>query len=486
MGYGISISKANQLAYGIPSPYCEEANLYFTKCALRGFPVTEEYKVRYNNFITDLKITGDWNNADSIYVWATGNEGWARVDIRNPKRTVDTFQGSYAGRWTINKGWNGNASFALLTGFNPGDGGEYNFKRNNASIGCLLLDNDSVASKHEISSMNAGNNTGIIIVGYNPTDRGSVNTIIPPATGYNKYRFNSYCWKGATRTASNIGNMFVNGVNQQTQTSESLNIENKQIAVMGAYNGSFLAGFYTSNSHAVFYAGGGSLSQKNIMNAYNSAFNYGNVTNINKRVIFEGDSRTGSISSPALSNNSRYPKQVLIGLGSGWSGVVVSEANETVASMIPQFIDEIHPYRNSNLVKDVIVLFAGTNDIAGGDSAATLFSNIKTLAQSYKNDGFKVIIVGEIDRNWSSYAAMNTVRNSLQTSMLSDFTTASGITNVWGTNSVSYADYYIQLHAEVNFQSYLSANYQADGIHPSTVGSDVIANTYVYPTIQLL
>ena len=464
----------------------QEALAFFSAATAGGTPVTETYKVYYNNFINTLKSSGDWTLLDSIYVWATNSEAWAIIDIKNPSRTV-TLQGSYASRFTANEGWKGNGTgFAVLTNFNPGDGGSYNFTQNSASFGVLILDNDSVASKFEAGCQNAGNTQGMVLQAFNPTDRGACNSINNPAASYAKYRFNGYCWTGVNRTSSTLGNRYVNGVNVQTQTSTSTALENKAIGVMGAYNGAWVAGFYTSNSHAVFYAGGGAVSQKNIQNAYNLSFNYANITNITKRVIFEGDSRTGSVASPNFSSNSAYPKAVITGLGSGWSGTLVSESNETVQSMVSQYTTEIQPFRNTSLNKDVIVIWGGVNDIrTGARTGAQVYADIVTFCTTAKADGFKVVVVGECDSNFTSYAAMNAERVALRTLMLADSVTASGVSNV--TSGASYCDYYIDIFADTRFQTYSDTTYyQADGIHLNATGSGIIANTYVLPTVNLL
>ncbi len=448
-----------------------DAEAFFAAAESAGTPVTDAYKTRYRNYISYLKARNKWTISDSRFIWATGNEVWAKIDIKTPSRTV-TLRGSYAGRFTADRGWNGNGTgFAVLTNFNPGDGGTYNFTRNDASFGALILDNDSVASKQEVSCCNTGYTQGIVMNGFNPTDRTVVNCALNPTTSYTKYRFNSYCWRGASRTGSTTGYMWMNGMLQQVQTSASTALENKAIAIMGAYNGAFSAGFYTSNSHAVFYAGSGALDQSIEMDAYNYAFGYANRTNITKRITFEGDSRTASVSLSSYSNQSAYPKAVLTGLGDNWSGQAVAEANETMQQIVTQYATEILPYRNTSLTKDIIYLFAGTNDIENGRTGAQVYADIVTFCTTAKADGFKVVVFGEIDRNWGSYVAMDAERAALRTLMLADFGTSVS-TNIYSGGS--YADYYVDLYGEATFQSYLSADYQVDGVHPDASGSALI------------
>jgi lysophospholipase L1-like esterase len=170
------------------------------------------------------------------------------------------------------------------------------------------------------------------------------------------------------------------------------------------------------------------------------------------------------------------PIRALSNLGNRWSGIAVSETNETVQSMVTQYATEVQPYYNSGNNKNIFVVWGGTNDIAAGRTAAQIKSNLETLCNSAKAQGYKVVIVGEIDRNWTSYVTMNAVRATLSTNMLLDFTNNVTSQVFLPASGITYADAYINLFGFVNFQSYLSAWYQADGIHPNTTGSNVVGD----------
>ncbi len=485
--------------YGSALVFDADAQSYFDAVLAEGSSVTDAYKILYNNTILALKANGEWAKRDSIFIFATGvgvaeadRKIWSKIDIKEPTR-IATINNDYSGAHVSGQGFLGNGTnFSILTNFNPGNGGTYNFTQNYAGFDTLVL-TGVTGNEHDISCFNAGFTQGIFFrnntAGAGVPIEPSLNEIFNPNETYSKVDISKYRWAGKRRTSSTTSVSLNNGYRYQQMNQASTVIENKSIGLLGAYNGIFAGGFYSTSKMGVVSFGAGDMSQNLFMNALNDNFlrPQATIALIDRIILFEGDSRTGSVVNSTLSNTSAYPKRVLSNLGNNWSGITVSEANETVQSMTTQYASEVQPYVNSGNAQNLFILFGGTNDIAAGRTAAQIKTDIETLCQAAKNDGYTVVIVGEIDRNWTSYAAMNAVRATLRTNMLADFSDATIEANIYTPPvfGISYADFYIDTFAEADFQSYLSAWYQADGIHPNTTGSNVIGD-YVSAAIQLI
>jgi len=466
-----------------------DAQAYFNACTTAGASVTGAYINYYNNTIIALKASSQWTELDSLFIDATGNRTWALIDVKTPSRTA-TVSGAYGGDWTTGLGFKGDGTgFGIVTNFNP-TVGTNKYLQNSASFGALLLDNNSVVSNWDLGAANGGYTNGDCIRAYNETTgakgAGGINSGLFGVYTYQKPIINSYCWIGWNRTGGNRAYNYYNGVNIEQNEASSVAIINQPIARFGAYNGAFAGGFYSANRQACFYAGSGSVSQNLLMNALNTNFFVPQATKAatTKRIIFEGDSRLGDQSTPTLSNTYGVANRALSNLGNNWVGVTVSANNQRTDQMATQYSTEIAPYLNTSLLKNIFVLWAGTNDIAANRTAAQIKTDIETICNAAKAQGYTVIIVGEIDRNWTSYAAMNTVRATLRTSMLADFGVSTVVGNVFTPASVTYANYYIDLYSEANFQSYVSAYYQADGVHPNTTGSNKVGD-YISSTINI-
>lgn len=456
-----------------------DAVVYFDSCSSAGFPVTSAYKSKYNNFILYLKSHSNWSGLDCQFLFATGNENWAKRDVKKPSRTI-TLQSSYAGRFAIDTGYNGNGSFAIITNYNPGDGGAYNFTQNNSTVGCLLAYNRSVTPAQELSATNSTGANGIVVSAF-PNGVGYLNSNFTLAgSTYQKYRFNSRGWFGAIRTGSTSENIYWNGVKTCTQVVASNSVLNQKIGLLGSYHGTFSAGLFSSNTVSAFYAGNSTLSQQVQMDAFNFAFN-GILPDYIYRVIFEGDSRTGSVGASSASVSSAYPKAVMAALGNGWCSALVSESGEKLQQITTQYSTEIQPFRDTNLSKDIIVLWAATNDFASNRTAAQVYADLVSFCTQAHSNGFKIVIVGDIARGTYT-TAQQTASITYTNTLLTDFSTNVS-TNIYSGGS--YADYYINLVGDSVFQNAGNTTYyQVDGIHLNTTGYGLAA-PYIVTAIQL-
>lgn len=455
--------------------------------------VTNPYRKQYDQSVKYLKRKGDWDNMDCFYLDATGNEAWALVDIRTPSRS-QTINNTYAGRHTLNLGWIGNNSLSLNSNVNWGDGGTWLGSRNNASFGSLTCSVTATSTKHEISSFDVGFTQGIWINAQIQKAQ-CLNSVSAPANNYIKFIFSNNLWYGANRTTSTLNTFYANGVKEIVHTSASTAINNVSIGRMGARNTTgWVAGFYSVNIHSAFYAGNGSVNQTNIINSINNYWS-GTLSPIvlkNKRITFEGDSRVGSGNAAfySLSANSLMAVNTMTTLGNGWCWGMVAEASELVQSMVAQGATEIDPYRNSELLKDVALLFGGTNDLASNRTGAQLFADVSTWVANRRSAGFpQTVVIGECDRDASfsggaDSATYRVQRINYRVLMQGVYTIATAITNCYTDGA---GNYWIDTQADSKFNNASDLTYyMADMVHLNSTALNILANTYLAPLFLIV
>lgn len=131
-------------------------------------------------------------------------------------------------------------------------------------------------------------------------------------------------------------------------------------------------------------------------------------------------------------------------------GQTLVQAASDAATQIDQFI-------SSAFANNVVLIWAGTNDLINGDSAATVYANKVAYCLKRRNAGSKVIVVSTLPRGASS--AYETARTSLNT--------------IEAANWPSFADGYVDLQT-ISIGAAGAQNnatlYQGDKIHPTPVG----------------
>ena len=84
------------------------------------------------------------------------------------------------------------------------------------------------------------------------------------------------------------------------------------------------------------------------------------------------------------------------------------------------YATEIHPYCPAITgLRSSLYIWAGTNDIMGGDTAAQIYANLKTIWAAGKADGFEVI-ASTITPRTDASGGQETIRGQLNTLILSD------------------------------------------------------------------
>jgi lysophospholipase L1-like esterase len=170
-----------------------------------------------------------------------------------------------------------------------------------------------------------------------------------------------------------------------------------------------------------------------------------------KRVVFMGNSITeGWIRfCPEFFSGKPY-------INRGISG-------QTTPQMLVRFRSDV-----INLKPSVVVILAGTNDIAGNTGPSTLEmieNNIISMAELAKANGIRVVlcsVLPAIDYPWNPGLNPVTKISSLN-EIIEMYAKKSGII---------YLDYYSHM---VNEQKGLKEEYSYDGVHPNEAGYKVMA-----------
>lgn len=495
-GIGIGISPFfNRVTGG--GGFDPDANAWFSANASAGNPVSDIEKPYYNDMYLRWKANGEWANKDSIFVFAVENRNHALRDHKNPSR-VGIVGNTYVGDFVPYYGFVGNSALNILTNFNPGDGGTYNYVQDDASIGVLRLINTPSSFKHDVSCNNAGFSAGNLINNSIPfqshINSGGQNNLSPNWISRNDG------WAGVTRDSSATEQVYVNGFKEQDHVQASTVLENKSFGLLDAYNGAFTGNpaFCSDNALGAIYFGDSTVVHNNMINGINVLLSQNGASAISKVSRFSaiGDSMTGDFTFPTLSESSQYLVKTIDTLGGTWQWAQESAANRTMAQIVSIASTRILPNRNTGLVNDVLCVFAGTNDIAfsNGVTGASLKADLDTFILDAKTSGFKVIVVGIPDRQagfsgGQNQAGFDTERAAYRALMNSAYTVSTSVANTFApaTPSNSLADFWIDISADSRFNDATDTTYfQVDLIHLNSAGYDILGQTYAAPTALLL
>jgi len=168
------------------------------------------------------------------------------------------------------------------------------------------------------------------------------------------------------------------------------------------------------------------------------------------RVVFMGNSITeGWINTcPEFFANRPY-------INRGISG-------QTTPQMLIRFRPDV-----INLKPKVVIILAGTNDIAGNTGPSTLemiMDNIKSMAELAKANGIKVILCSVLpayDYPWRP--GLNPIEKILSLNNM--------IKTYADENGMVYLDYYSSM---VDERMGMKAEYSVDGVHPNLAGYKVM------------
>ena len=174
----------------------------------------------------------------------------------------------------------------------------------------------------------------------------------------------------------------------------------------------------------------------------------GVVTSHTRQLIVVGDSISVGVGSTV---NRGWVRR--LSLSSGTLLRMMSQSSVTLSTLEASYATSIAPFYDAGL-DNILVVFAGTNDIAGGASQGDTYDKLVDLCNAAQTTGFKVVVVTSLPRGGSTYSTYN-----------------GSITTNWAT----FADAVVDLPADSRLDDSSDATYFVDGIHPTNAGHAAIA-----------
>lgn len=223
-------------------------------------------------------------------------------------------------------------------------------------------------------------------------------------------------------------------------------------------------------------------SAGNVAALYAWAQSRGVSSSYNGNLVLDGDSETAGAGNTL---NRNWFRQLTL------SGTTrranTSEAGITLATLVSEASTFVDPQIQSGGMTNALGVFAATNDLVGGATAATVYANTKTYCAARKTAGWgPVFIIGMLPRT-----GQETARQALRTDLLGDFTVSTSMPLVYAAGAgTTYADYYLDIAGDANIGA-ANANtnatyYAADQIHLNNTGSGVLtgyAQSLIYKVL---
>lgn len=175
-------------------------------------------------------------------------------------------------------------------------------------------------------------------------------------------------------------------------------------------------------------------------------------------MVFDGDSLTTASSGD-------YPSQLIaslpgtvvqVGVGKTFN---VAVGGQTIATMLTNAASNVDSKFEAGKYNYVFIL-GGTNDVAAGDNATTVYNRIVSYCTARRSAGFRVVVSTLTHKG---NPAQNTIIDSINTSIRAN----------WAT----FADALADLDADSRLQNPADTTYfQADQLHYNTSGAAVVAS----------
>lgn len=177
-----------------------------------------------------------------------------------------------------------------------------------------------------------------------------------------------------------------------------------------------------------------------------------------RTLIFDGDSITVGAGAATP-----YPTQLLATLGiatNDWINVALS--GQTTTNCFSDFDTQIWPYTNSG--DPIYIIWAGTNDLKLGGTAATTWTGIQALAARARTCGFKVVQLTILPRSDAGTpGSFEADRQTVNTNIRNNSTLFDAIADVGADPTIGDAG------DETN------ATYYQDLVHLTTAGNAIVA-----------
>lgn len=145
-----------------------------------------------------------------------------------------------------------------------------------------------------------------------------------------------------------------------------------------------------------------------------------------------------------------------------WLFINLGVSGETLATMLanaPTAVDPLYTHG----VKDLVVIWGGTNDLDDGSTVASVYANLTSYVAARHAVGWKVIVPTMLSR-----IGLDTQKNAFNALILANSAGADGIADFTGTPLGCDGCY-----ANTTW-------FQSDGVHPTALG----VTTYESPVIS--
>jgi len=177
-------------------------------------------------------------------------------------------------------------------------------------------------------------------------------------------------------------------------------------------------------------------------------------------VVCEGDSLTAGfgLGTPATE---AWPAVLIASKGATWMATNMGVSGKTIATATTAGAANIDTLFDTKVANNppVVIVWAGTNDLAAGATAAAAYANLSTFITARKATGWRVIALTMIKRGVD--AGLETKRGQYNALILA---------NTAGADAV------VDVGADAAFDDVTDATYyQADQIHTTAAGHIVVA-----------
>lgn len=475
-----------------------ETTTFMASVASRGVTLVEPYVTILNTAYYNSKQTANgiskrdyWLNF--VWIGSEYTEAQRKVivltDMIDPSR-VATLHNDYAGSHVVGVGFVGNnTDFGILTDFIPGTA--TNYTQNTGVYGLLDMSDTGKTGSWIVSNRNVANTRYCMVM---PSHYTEDFMLVNNGAALNTDTFRiprayNHQYKWAQRASSTVTNEYNFGMKTALDTEVSATLPTDKTGLLGICIGGVFgvgAANFTPCKIGFFGAGGGGVDMNQWEEENNTMVAHvGSSAYFNKLVLSMGDSIFGPQSQGLFS---QMYQTAFTTLNDHWGLMNLSASGKWIQDFDTQYASRIAGHYRS-YYNPVVHVYASSNDLASGETAANVYTRLKSVCNKLVADGYtRIFISGVIDRTAGlliSQAAFNAARAALSALILADFPTAHGtIANYYLPTTFVYATGYFDPYGDAILNDSTNATYFPDAIHLTATGNDYFATDVLVPILQ--